>query len=295
MTKPPKRPMSRRVTTDDDQSPRRAPTRAERRRKVVAFVAIAGLLLSTGGAVVAVIAGALLGSNESPIATTIPTTAVTEPPAVALQFPPQGASAPEVVTCPEPDGSSPRTTSFGATPPVCLQTAPDGSIDTGVDYLATISTTAGDLTYQLTTAVAPQTVNTFVFLARFGFWDGAPFDTILPLGWAESGTEFSDVVTEPNVADRPPGFTIASEAPDEGMVSTPGMLAMVPGAQGVSEPGRLLVALGDRAAGLPVATTFFGVLLDGAATLTALQQAGTQSGRPSQQITITSITVEAEG
>lgn len=293
MTKPPKRPTSRRVTTADDQSPRRTPTRAERRRKVVAIVVTAGLLLSTGGAVVAVILGSLLGGNDNPTPT-VPTTAVTEPPAVALQFPPQGASASEVVTCPEPDGSSPRTTSFGANPPVCLQTTPDGSIDTDVDYLATISTTAGDLTYQLTTAVAPRTVNAFVFLARYGFWDGAPFDTVLPLGWAEAGTEFSDVQTEPNVADRPPGFTIASEAPDQGMVSTPGMLAMVPGAQGVSEPGRLLVALGDRAAGLPVATTFFGVLLDGAATLTALQQAGTQSGRPSQQITITSITVEAE-
>ena len=289
----PRKPISsRRTTQSDDQQMSASHSRADRRRKIIAIVVIAGLLLSSGGAVVAVIIGSLAGGGSTPATTVAPTP--TQPPPALLNFPVAGASADADVACPEPDGSSPRTTSFAAAPPTCLATTPDGAIDPTVDYRAVITTSTGDLTYLLTTSRAPETVNTFVFLARYGFWDGAPFDAVLPLAWAETGTEFSGPPNDGDAGTRPPGFVIASEAPADGTVSTPGMLAMAPSSTGDSQPGRLIVALGDRAAGLPVTTTFFGVLLDGSDTLAALQRAGTDDGRPSQQITINAITVDEE-
>jgi len=289
---------SRRITPTGGDQHTPSQSRAERRRKVVAIVVVAGLLLSSGGAVVAVVISALAGGDSQPAP--IPTTStVSVPPPVALDLPTAGATAGADAACPEPDGSSARTTSFAGPPPICLATTPDGEIDTSVEYTAIIGTTAGDLTYLLTTARAPQSVNAFVFLARYGFWDGAPIDAIVPLAWAETGARFAG--SEPTPGDPsdagaslPPGFVIPSEAPTGGMVSTPGMLAMAPTSDDSSEPGRLLIALGDRAAALPEATTFFGVLLDGAPTLAAIQQAGSEDGRPWRQITVTDIEVTTE-
>jgi cyclophilin family peptidyl-prolyl cis-trans isomerase len=289
------RPTSKRQRSDDASHQRRhrahtAAERAQRRRKVVATVVVAGLLLSSGGAVVAVVLSSL-GGGSSPAPTTSiptpPTTSTADP--VVLPLPAVGASADTDLPCPAPDGSSPRTTSFAGPPPLCLPTTPDGSIDTSVNLTAVVTTTAGDLTYLLSTQRAPQTVNSFVFLAGYGYFDDAPFDVITPLAWAEAGTNFIDA---PYTAAAGPGWLVQRESPEQGMVSTPGMLAMATAPDGSSQPGRLLVALGDRAAALPVATTFFGVLLDGTSTLAAIQRSGREDGLPTAAVLIKQITIE---
>jgi cyclophilin family peptidyl-prolyl cis-trans isomerase len=211
---------------------------------------------------------------------------------VTLDLPAVGATAGDPVPCPEP--GTPRTTSFAGGVPVCVATTADGAIDTSVDYLAVVSTTAGDLTYLLTTERAPQSVNSFVVLARYGYWDGAPFDVITPLAWAEVGASFAGAPRSPDAsgAEAGPGWVVPRESPEQGMVSTPGMLGMVTDADGASQAGRLVVALGDGAAELPVATTFFGVMLDGTSTLAAIQRAGRADGRPTAAVVVTGITVD---
>lgn len=270
-----------------------AAERAQRRRKVVAAVVVAGLVLSSGGAVVAVALGSLSGGS-SPVTTTSVPTPPTSPTAdpVVLPLPALGASATAEVPCPAEDGSSPRTTSFAGPPPNCLPTNADGTVDTSVNLTAVVSTSVGDLTYLLSTERAPQTVNSFVFLARYGYFDGAPFDVITPLAWAEAGTNFIDA---PFAEGAGPGWVVERESPEQGMVSTPGMLAMATTADGSSQPGRLLVALGDQAAALPVPTTFFGVLLDGTTTLAAIQRSGREDGLPTAAVLIQRITVETAG
>ncbi len=52
------------------------------------------------------------------------------------------------------------------------------TIDTNKNYTATISTKKGDIKLQLLPKAAPNTVNSFVFLAREGYYDGLTFHRV---------------------------------------------------------------------------------------------------------------------
>ena len=69
--------------------------------------------------------------------------------------------------CPAPDGSSPRQTSFDGPPPMC--------IDPSKSYTATMDTSLGEMVIHLDAAGAPKTVNNFVFLARYHYYDSLVF------------------------------------------------------------------------------------------------------------------------
>lgn len=73
--------------------------------------------------------------------------------------------------CPNPDGSSARRTKFDAPPPMC--------IDVEKAYHAEIVTSKGTMFVQLLPKRAPKTVNNFVFLARYHYFDGIIFHRII--------------------------------------------------------------------------------------------------------------------
>lgn len=66
-------------------------------------------------------------------------------------------------------------------------TAPPMSIDAAREYRAVLHTVRGDITLRLLPAIAPQAVNSFVFLAREGFYDGCTFHRVLPGFVAQGG------------------------------------------------------------------------------------------------------------
>ena len=66
--------------------------------------------------------------------------------------------------CPAPDGSSPTRRKFDAPPPMC--------IDPTRQYTATMVTSKGTMTIALDPVAAPKTVNNFVVLARYHYFDG---------------------------------------------------------------------------------------------------------------------------
>jgi cyclophilin family peptidyl-prolyl cis-trans isomerase len=66
--------------------------------------------------------------------------------------------------CAKADGSSPKTMQFTAAPPNCL--------DAGKTYIAEITTNFGVVHVTLNADVSPLTVNNFVNLARFHYFDG---------------------------------------------------------------------------------------------------------------------------
>ena len=47
-------------------------------------------------------------------------------------------------------------------------------------YVATISTSKGEIVVALDASAAPKTVNNFVFLAKEGFYDGLTFHRVEP-------------------------------------------------------------------------------------------------------------------
>ena len=75
------------------------------------------------------------------------------------------------VPCPNPDGSSPRQIKFDGPPPMC--------IDPAKNYTAEMVTSMGTMTIALDSASAPQTVNSFVFLARYLYYEGIFFHRML--------------------------------------------------------------------------------------------------------------------
>jgi cyclophilin family peptidyl-prolyl cis-trans isomerase len=54
------------------------------------------------------------------------------------------------------------------------------SIDTDALYKVTITTDRGDIVMELDPALAPQTVNNFVHLARDGYYDNLTFHRVVP-------------------------------------------------------------------------------------------------------------------
>ena len=64
---------------------------------------------------------------------------------------------------------------------------PDFIIDQNKQYTATIKTEKGDIVMELYPKVAPQAVNSFVVLAREGFYDGVTFHRVLANFVAQTG------------------------------------------------------------------------------------------------------------
>ena len=75
-------------------------------------------------------------------------------------------------TAPEADGSSPQQRKFDEEPPMV--------IDTDKRYVATMVTSHGTMVFALDPLAAPKTVNSFVFLARYHYYDGIIFHRIIP-------------------------------------------------------------------------------------------------------------------
>src|SRR5438874_4373919 len=57
---------------------------------------------------------------------------------------------------------------------------PEMKIDVNKKYTATIDTSKGKIVLELLPKEAPKTVNSFVFLAREGFYDGTIFHRVIP-------------------------------------------------------------------------------------------------------------------
>ena len=276
----------RRAARDD--AARRAAQRADRRRTAIAVFAVTVVVLAIVGTMLAAANDKGTSSSASTTTSSVDpladlsstTTSVATGPTVSVTPAPAGAAISGPTPCPAEDGSSPRTTMFAAPPPTC--------IDTTKTYDAVISTSEGDLKMYLNTSLAPTAVNNFIVLARYHYYDGAPFSTIVPQTTAQVGSD----VTGAGGATSP-GYTLPGEYPKGGTIFPTGTLLMVkvPG-QGDHFGGAFQIALGNKAADLPADTTAFGLMLDGTDTLNRIDKSGTPDGSPTKVITIDHITVE---
>ena len=115
-------------------------------------------------------------------------------------LPGPGASITGETPCPPSDGSAERTTEFEQAPPMC--------IDPAKSYTATLETTEGDIVIELDAENAPETVNNFVVLSRYHFYDDVPFHRIVPGFVNQAG---DPVGPEPGTGG--PGYAIPDELP----------------------------------------------------------------------------------
>ena len=169
-----------------------------------------------------------------------------------------------------------RLTALGA-----RQFASCPAMETGPEkqYLATIQTTQGDIVVELFPDKAPFTVNSFVFLARHGWFDGQSFQQIKPglLTGDPSGTGLGG-----------PGYIFSNEIDRSLHFDKPGMVAMLnfgPDTNG----SQFFITLSPQP-GLDGNYTIFGHVLSGMDVLAKI--AANQGSMPPGGDTITTIVIE---
>ncbi|MGH9107169.1 MAG: peptidylprolyl isomerase [Acidimicrobiales bacterium] len=176
--------------------------------------------------------------------------------------------------CPAPDGSSPKTQSFDGPPPIC--------IDTDHRYAAEMVTSKGAVVMALEPAAAPKTVNNFVFLARYHYFDGVAFHRIVP-GFVVQGGDPTGTGT------GGPGYRFDDELPKPGRYEL-GSLAMA-NAGPNTNGSQFFVISGPSGVRLPPQYSLFGKVVKGMDVVASIDAAGTASGRPRERVTIDSVTI----
>jgi len=109
----------------------------------------------------------------------------------------------ETVGDPRPTATQEAT----QTPLATQVSAPPMTIDVEKTYFATIETEKGTIRIQLFPDIAPETVNSFVFLARDGYFDGLTFHRVIPGFVAQGGDPTG-------TGGGGPGYTIPGEFGD---------------------------------------------------------------------------------
>ncbi|MFV0525984.1 MAG: peptidylprolyl isomerase [Acidimicrobiales bacterium] len=242
---------------------------------VVVIAGIAVLLNLTGGDDEA--------ADDTTTATTAEaTTSTTEAEASAVSAPTPGAAIEGPAECPATDGSSERTTSFSEAPPDCLEP--------GVAYTATFDTNLGPIVAELNTESAPLTVNNFVFLARYHYYDGSPFHRIIP-GFVIQG---GDATGDP-LGTGSPGYTIAEEPPAEGAYQV-GSLAMAKSPGPNATGAQFFIVTGPNGVALPPEYSLFGTVTEGMDVVSAIEGTPTNvDDAPTEPVIINSVTIDTTG
>jgi cyclophilin family peptidyl-prolyl cis-trans isomerase len=166
---------------------------------------------------------------------------------------------------------------------------PGMGIDTKKDYTAVLHTTEGDVTIALDAKAAPKTVNSFVYLACKGFYNGTTFHRIV--------TDFVDQGGDPKGdGTGGPGYSLPDEPPSDGY--TAGSVAMANSGAGTTGSQFFLVVSDTGAQQLgtspPYKYSALGTMdaagLEVAKTINTFGSADS-NGTPTKTITINGVTV----
>jgi len=215
--------------------------------------------------VVLVLVGLSLGSGNQPAASESdvvaePTMAAVEPTAVAAEAP----AAPVA-----------NAKQYAA--------APEMTIDPAKQYTATITTPRGDIVIKLRPDLAPQTVNSFVFLAREGYYDGLTWHRVIADFMAQGGDPTG-------TGGGGPGYTIPAEFTDKVSFDRPGLVAMARPGNDVNGNGSQFFITTAAAPHLDQQYTIFGEVVAGQDIVNAIPlrdpMVDTQPGEAMLSITI---------
>ncbi|HUR78381.1 MAG TPA: peptidylprolyl isomerase [Acidimicrobiales bacterium] len=184
------------------------------------------------------------------------------------------------VACPPKEGTAERTTTFAA--------APKGCIDVDKSYSALIKTDAGDVTVELDPKIAPETVNSFVFLARNRFYEGLTFHRVLKNFMIQGGDP-------EGTGGGGPGYTIPDEFSPKHKFRV-GDIAMAKTAAPDSGGSQFFVVIGPQGEALPPQYTFFGRVTSGLDVVKAIEADGAESdpNPPAVVHKIVSVTITEE-
>jgi cyclophilin family peptidyl-prolyl cis-trans isomerase/type II secretory pathway pseudopilin PulG len=250
----------------------RARQRRSRRNRII----VAGFLALV---MVLSIATLVSGGSKKTKVTTAGSTTVPAGAPVSLPKPPDGAAIKGDTPCPKADGSSPRTLHFEKPPPTCI--SPAGH------YTAEIKTNMGTITVVLDPEAAPKTVNNFVVLARYHFFDGISFHRIIPNFVVQGGDPL-----ETGLGD--PGYRFEDELPKAGGYKL-GSVAMANSGPNTNG-SQFFIVSGDTGVQLQPQYSLFGQVADDSLDLVrkigGLGSPDSEQGAPTAVVTMESVTIK---
>ncbi len=157
-------------------------------------------------------------------------------------------------------------------------------IDPAKSYTATMETTLGTMVIHLDAAGAPNTVNNFVTLARYHYYEGIIFHRIIKGFMCQGGDPTG-------TGSGGPGYKFADELPAPGRYEI-GSLAMA-NAGPNTNGSQFFIVSGPSGAGLPPQYSLFGKVVNGLDVVDTMQGVDTnRQDRPDTDVVIQSIVVE---
>jgi cyclophilin family peptidyl-prolyl cis-trans isomerase len=195
------------------------------------------------------------------------------PPSSISEFAPStqpGRTLSKPTPCPNADGTDARVTTFASPPPMC--------IDPAKEYTAVVTTNKGVLNITLDASYAPKTVNNFVVLARYHFFDNTLCHRIVPGFVIQCGDPTG-------TGTGGPGYTFADELPEDGDYVI-GSVAMANSGPDTNTNGsQFFIISGDHGAALPPKYSLFGeVDSDQDQVVADLDAAGSLRGTPTKEL-----------
>jgi cyclophilin family peptidyl-prolyl cis-trans isomerase len=159
---------------------------------------------------------------------------------------------------------------------------PEMQIDRTKKYTAVMKTSCGTVELELYADQAPTTVNSFVFLAREGFYDRLTFHRIIP-GFVIQGGD------PEGTGSGGPGYQFEDEIVKSLRFDRPGLLAMAN--SGPDTNGSQFFITTGEPKHLNGKHTIFGEVTDGMKAVKEIEGFGTQGGTPTEPVYIEKVTI----
>jgi cyclophilin family peptidyl-prolyl cis-trans isomerase len=155
--------------------------------------------------------------------------------------------------------------------------APAMTIDPAKTYTATVKTDVGTFVVALDAKDAPQTVNSFVFLAQHGFYNCVIFLRVIP--------KFVDQTGDPTgTGSGGPGYTLPDEYPAKASNAADqyplGSVAMANTGQPHTGGSQWFIVAGAEGESLPASYSLFGHVTSGLSVVEKINAQGSASGVP---------------
>jgi peptidyl-prolyl cis-trans isomerase B (cyclophilin B) len=267
---------------------RQAERREQQRRRQTRTIAVALVIALVGGVVAYV---AFVGGEDGPPPAASGPTGATKPTGPTTTGEPGTQTG---TVQPEP---GPEEVACGAEqPPKALRpkpqfAAPGDVVERGRTYTAEIETSCGTIVVELLAGETPETVNSFVFLAQEGYFDGQRIHRL------DGSLDVVQGGDPTGTGTGGPGYTIPDELTGEEAYEA-GVLAMANSGSPDSGGSQFFFVTGPGASGLPPSYTIFGRVTEGLDVLREIQElpildpeGGIAGQQPAQALYVEKVTI----
>jgi peptidyl-prolyl cis-trans isomerase B (cyclophilin B) len=157
------------------------------------------------------------------------------------------------------------------------------TFDANKDYFWVLQTNKGEIQIKLMPQVAPMHVTSTIFLTNKGFYDGTIFHRVIPGFMAQGGCPLG-------TGTGGPGYAYAGETKPNVKHDRPYLLSMANA--GPNTDGSQFFLTFKATPWLDGKHTIFGEVVAGQDTVKKLEAAGTEQGKPKEELIITKAKIE---